>query len=100
MLRIPHMQKMQWDPLKDFTYIVGVSATPSASRPRRLAVQDLQRLHRAARKEPGKIDYGSTGAGSSPHLLMEELALNARCSSTTFRSKGNADLAGSCSAAT
>ena len=25
MLRIPHMQKMQWDPLKDFTYIVGVS---------------------------------------------------------------------------
>ena len=25
MLRIPHMQKMQWDPLKDFTFIVGVS---------------------------------------------------------------------------
>ena len=23
MLRIPHMQKMQWDPLKDFTHIIG-----------------------------------------------------------------------------
>jgi tripartite-type tricarboxylate transporter receptor subunit TctC len=32
MLRVPHMQKVQWDPLKDFTFIIGVRATPSASR--------------------------------------------------------------------
>ena len=25
MLRVPHMQKVQWDPLKDFTFLLGVS---------------------------------------------------------------------------
>src|SRR5215218_8392629 len=25
MLRLPHMQRVQWDPLKDFTFIIGVS---------------------------------------------------------------------------
>ncbi len=25
MLRLPHMQKMPWDPLSDFTFIIGVS---------------------------------------------------------------------------
>jgi acyl-CoA synthetase (AMP-forming)/AMP-acid ligase II len=54
---------------------------------RRLAVQDLQRLHRGRAQGPGKIDYGSTGTGTSPHLLMEEVATTPRCSSTTCRSR-------------
>ena len=46
----------------------------------------------AARKHPGKIDYGSTGIGTSPHLLMEELAGNAKVSLNHIPFKGNADL--------
>lgn len=93
MLRIPHMQKMQWDPLKDFTYIVGVSGytfgfTVRADSPYKTFKDYIE----AARKEPGKIDYGSTGAGSSPHLLMEELALNAKVQLNHVPFKGNADL--------
>jgi tripartite-type tricarboxylate transporter receptor subunit TctC len=28
-----------------------------------------------SRRNPGKLDYGSTGTGTSPHLTMEELAI-------------------------
>ncbi len=93
MLRIPHMQKMQWDPLKDFTYIVGVSGytfgfTVRADSPYKTFNDYIE----AARKNPGKIDYGSTGAGSSPHLLMEEVAINAKVQLNHVPFKGNADL--------
>ena len=93
MLRIPHMQKMQWDPIKDFTYIIGVSGytfgfTVRADSPFKTFKDYIE----AARKGPGKIDYGSTGAGSSPHLLMEELALNAKVQLNHVPFKGNADL--------
>jgi tripartite-type tricarboxylate transporter receptor subunit TctC len=93
MLRIPHMQKMQWDPLKDFSFIIGVSGytfgfTVRADSPYKTFNDYIE----AARKSPGKIDYGSTGAGSSPHLLMEELAINAKVELNHVPFKGNADL--------
>ena len=93
MLRIPHMQKIQWDPLKDFTHIIGVSGytfgfTVRADSPYKTFNDYIE----AARKTPGKIDYGSTGAGSSPHLLMEEVAINAKVQLNHVPFKGNADL--------
>jgi tripartite-type tricarboxylate transporter receptor subunit TctC len=93
MLRLPHMQKMQWDPLKDFTFIVGVSGytfgfTVRTDSPYKTFNDYIE----AARKNPGKIDYGSTGIGSSPHLLMEELAINAKVQLNHVPFKGNADL--------
>ena len=93
MLRVPHMQKVQWDPLKDFTFIIGVSGytfgfTVRSDSPYKTFNDYVD----AARKEPGKIDYGSTGIGTSPHLLMEELAGNAKISLNHVPFKGNADL--------
>ena len=93
MLRIPHMQKMPWDPLKDFTFITGVSGytfgfTVRADSPYKTFNDYIE----AARKSPGKIDYGSTGAGSSPHLQIEEVAINAKVQLNHVPFKGNADL--------
>ena len=93
MLRVPHMQKTQWDPLKDFTFIIGVSGytfgfTVRADSPYKTFNDYIE----AARKNPGKIDYGSTGIGTSPHLLMEELAGNAKVTLNHVPFKGNADL--------
>jgi tripartite-type tricarboxylate transporter receptor subunit TctC len=93
MVRLPHMQKTQWDPLKDFTFILGVSGytfgfTVRADSP----YKSFNEYIEAARKEPGKIDYGSTGTGTSPHLLMEELAGNAKVTLNHVPFKGNADL--------
>lgn len=93
MLRLPHMQKVAWDPIKDFTFIMGVSGytfgfTVRADSP----FKTFKDYVEAARKEPGKIDYGSTGIGTSPHLLMEELAGNAKVTFNHVPFKGNADL--------
>ena len=93
MLRLPHMQKTAWDPLTDFTFIIGVSGytfgfTVRADSPFKTFNDYIE----AARAEPGKINYGSTGTGTSPHLLMEEVAINAKVTLVHVPYKGNADL--------
>ena len=93
MLRVPHMQKTPWDPLKDFTFIIGVSGYTFGLTVRSDApYKTFNDYIEAARKQPGKIDYGSTGVGTSPHLLMEELAANAKVTLNHIPFKGNADL--------
>ena len=93
MLRMAHMQKTAWHPINDFTYIIGVSGytfgfTVRSDSP----YKTFNDYIAAARKSPGAVDYGSTGAGSSPHLLMEELAENAKVKLNHVPFKGNADL--------
>jgi tripartite-type tricarboxylate transporter receptor subunit TctC len=92
MLRIPHMQKSPWNPLTDFTYIIGVTGytfglTVRADSP----YKSFNEYIEAARKEPSKIDYASTGIGTTPHLNMEEVALNAKVTLNHVPFKGNAD---------
>ena len=93
MLRYPHMQKTPWHPIDDFTFIIGLSGytfgfTVRADSPYKTFNDYIE----AARKAPGKIDYGSTGIGSSPHLLVEEVAINAKVTLNHVPFKGNADL--------
>ncbi len=93
MLRIPHMQKTAWHPLNDFSFIIGVTGytfgfVVKADSP----YKSFNDYIAAARKQPGKIDYGSTGQGTSPHLLMEELADAAKVELNHVPYKGNADL--------
>jgi len=92
MLRIPHMQKSPWNPLTDFTYIIGVTGytfglTVRADSPYKTFNEYIE----AARKEPGKIDYASTGIGTTPHLNIEEVAINAKVTLNHVPFKGNAD---------
>jgi tripartite-type tricarboxylate transporter receptor subunit TctC len=93
MLRIPHMNKVQWSPINDFTFIMGVSGytfgfVVRSDSPHKTFKDYVE----AARKQPGKIDFGSTGIGTSPHLLIEELADNAKVEFNHVPFKGNADL--------
>jgi tripartite-type tricarboxylate transporter receptor subunit TctC len=93
MLRIPHMQKTAWHPLEDFSFIIGVSGytfgfVVRADSPYRSFADYVD----AARKAPGKVDFGSTGIGTSPHLLLEELAAVAKVQLNHIPFKGNADL--------
>lgn len=93
MLRIPHMQKTLWNPLTDFSFILGVSGytfgfVVKNDSPHNSFTEYVE----SARKTPGQINYGSTGIGTSPHLLLEELSSNARLQFNHVPFKGNADL--------
>ena len=92
MLRIPHMQKTQWNPLTDFSYIIGVTGYTFGFVVRSDSpYKTFNDYIEAARKQPGKIDFGSTGTGTSPHLLIEEVATAAKVELNHIPFKGNAD---------
>ena len=92
MLRFPHMQKVSWDPIKDFTFIIGLTGytfgvAVKADAPYKTFKDYLD----AARANPGKVNYASTGTGTTPHLVMEQVAAQAGVDLVHVPFKGNAD---------
>lgn len=71
----PHtFRKLPYDPLRDLKPVIRVGTTPlvlvvNASNPAR----NLNEFLDNARKNPGKVSFGSFGIGTSAHLLGEEL---------------------------
>ena len=90
--RIPHMQKLPWDPVRDFTYIIGLSGyTFGVVVKTDSPFKSFRDLLDYARAHPGKMSYGSTGTGTSPHLLMEEVSMKTGVQFLHVPFKGNAD---------
>jgi tripartite-type tricarboxylate transporter receptor subunit TctC len=76
--RIPHMEKVDWNPLKDFTYIIGLTGYEFGVLVKGDSqFKTLKDLIDYARANPGKLSYASVGYGTSTHLLMEEMSLKA-----------------------
>jgi tripartite-type tricarboxylate transporter receptor subunit TctC len=91
-LRQPHMQKMQFDPLKDFTFIVCLTGytfgiVVRADSP----IKSVKDLVTFAKANPGKFTFGSTGTGTTPHLAVEEFAAKADIQLQHIPFKGSAD---------
>jgi tripartite-type tricarboxylate transporter receptor subunit TctC len=65
-----YKKRLQYDALKDFTPIARVAAGPYvlAVHPS-LPAKSVKELIALAKKEPGKIDYASSGNGSAQHLV-------------------------------
>jgi tripartite-type tricarboxylate transporter receptor subunit TctC len=92
LLRVPHMQKAQWEPLKDFTYIIGLTGYTFGVVVRSDSpFKSLQDLIDWAKANPGKLAYGSTGNGTTPHLNMELIAQKTGVQFLHVPFKGNAD---------
>ena len=90
--RIPHMQKVDWHPLNDFTYIIGLTGyTFGVVVKSDSPFRSLKDVIDYAKANPGKFSYGSTGNGTSPHLLIEELSQKAGVQLLHVPFKGNAD---------
>jgi tripartite-type tricarboxylate transporter receptor subunit TctC len=90
--RQPYMQKVDWDPLRDFTYIIGISGytfglVVRADSP----IKSFGDFVAYAKANPGRLSYASTGNGTSPHLLVEDLAAKAGLELLHIPFKGNAD---------
>jgi tripartite-type tricarboxylate transporter receptor subunit TctC len=91
--RLPHMQKMSFDPVRDITHIVcltgytfGLAARPDAP------YKTLQEMVAFARANPGKVNYGHTGVGTTPHLAIEEFATKAGIVLQDIPYKGSAEI--------
>jgi len=90
--RQPYMQKVEWDPLRDFTYIIGISGyTFGVVVKSDSPIKSFDDFIAYAKANPGKLSYGSTGQGTSPHLLMEDVAAKTGVQLLHVPFKGNAD---------
>jgi tripartite-type tricarboxylate transporter receptor subunit TctC len=65
-------KKLPYDYIKDFTPISRIGAVPNVLivNPS-LPAKSVKELVAHAKANPGKINYGSSGVGNSPHLSME-----------------------------
>lgn len=92
LLRLPHLSKVNFDPLHDFTYIIGLSGFSFGIVVRSDAPwKTLKELLDDARLRPGAIAYGATGRGSSGHVAMERLARAAGVRLNFIPYKGTAE---------
>lgn len=68
----PATRKLPYDPIKDFTPVGMIGATPNVLVVNAaLPVRTVQEFIAYVRKNPGKVSYGSAGQGSLTHLTME-----------------------------
>ncbi len=69
-------RRLPFDALKDFAPVTQIIKTYQilVSNPK-LPVTTVMELIALAKAQPGKLNYGSTGMGSSPHLVGELLRL-------------------------
>ncbi|MEJ6000511.1 tripartite tricarboxylate transporter substrate binding protein [Paucibacter soli] len=91
--RLPHMQKMPFDPVRDLTHIVcltgytfGIVATMDAP------FKTLREMVAWAKAHPGELTYGHTGTGTTPHLAFEEFAHQAGFKTQDVPYKGSAEI--------
>ena len=90
--RLPLMQETTWKP-EDFTYIIHLTGYVFAH----IAAADTPFKTWAdvvdyAKKNPGKVTYGSSGTGGSPHLGTEQVAEKDGIKLTHVPFKGAAEL--------
>jgi tripartite-type tricarboxylate transporter receptor subunit TctC len=86
----PGLQKVAYDPAKDFQYIGLVGVTPNLlicneTQPAK-TVKDLVEL---CRKNPGQVSFGSAGTGSAQHLALEMFMLAAKVKAIHVPYKGS-----------
>jgi len=91
--RLPYTTKINWDPVKDISYVINVTgyafgiAVPADS-----PIKNWNEFVAYAKANPGKLTYGSTGTMTSPHLTTELIAQQLGIQLQHVPYKGSADL--------
>jgi len=91
-LRQPHMTRVNYDPLRDFSYVAGLAGLStgivvSAASP----WKSLGDLLAEARRRPGEISWGNVGATSANRIYAERLAKLAGVKFNFIPFKGGAE---------
>ena len=91
-LRYPHYQPVTWNPLRDFTYITGLSSYTFALVVRADSPwKTVEDLFAAGKANPEKFSYGTSGIGGSGHLMMIEIEQKVGARYTHIPYKGGAE---------
>lgn len=86
--RQPHVAKVPWDPLKDFSWILGVTAYSFGVAVRADAPwKTFQELIDYAKANPDKLTMGTSGRGNAGHVAMEKVSklTGAKMTQVTFK---------------
>ncbi len=90
--RMPYLEKVNYDPMTDFTWIVGITSYTYGVVVRADSPwKTWQEFIAYARANPGKVNYGAPGTGSTPHITMEEIAARDGIKWLAVPFKGTAD---------
>ena len=85
-------RNLAYDALKDFAPITQVTSSPLlVTSSAKLNISTLPELIAAARAQPGKLNYGSTGNGTAVHLAGEVLKSTAGLDVLHVPYKGGAE---------
>jgi len=85
-------KSMPFDPLKDLTYVTQIMESPFVLTVNAaLPIKSAKELLDYAKENPGKLNYGSFGIGSTPHILGEILAQYAGVPMVNVPFKGSAE---------
>ncbi len=68
-----YRDRLPFDPARDFAFISNGAITPNVLvvNPRKISVANVAELVAWLRANPGRANYGSSGAGSAIHVAME-----------------------------
>lgn len=73
--RLPYTQKITWNPVTEFSYVIGITgysfgiAVPADS-----PIKTWADLVAWAKANPGKLTYATSGIYTTPHLTMEDIS--------------------------
>jgi tripartite-type tricarboxylate transporter receptor subunit TctC len=94
-IRQPFIAKTTFDPIRDFTYVIGVSTfdfglVVDASSPWKTFAEFTS----YAKQNPGKVSYGTIGNGSVPHQVMNRIGskLGIEWSHVPYKGSGPAQI--------
>ena len=80
---------LRYDPLKDFTFVSLIAAVPnSMSLHPSVPAKNMAEFIEYARKNPGKLNYGTPGVGSLGHLIGETFKYSAKVNLTHVPYRG------------
>jgi len=91
--RLPYTTKINWDPVKDISYVINVTGYAfGIVVPADSPFKTWKDFVAYAKANPGRLTYGSTGNLTSPHLTTELIAQQLGIQLQHVPYKGSADL--------
>jgi tripartite-type tricarboxylate transporter receptor subunit TctC len=91
--RIPHLQKVPYDTMKDLTFIMNFSGyTFSLVLAESLGIKTVPEFINWAKANPGKVSIGASGSGSTGHIATHMLGQKSGTDLTFVPFKGGAEV--------